>query len=266
MLNRSRCAGLRSRAWLCVSLIACSGRSGPQLGARDAATGDLRPDAGLRSAADASPATSGSGAAGRSDLSSAGHASSAAGSGGGAAGNAGRAALAGAGGDPAEDAGASDTCPGYALTVSEPVCNGPSDCAGGARCLLERPPTIGGVQPPDCRTHTCAAGTACVVKDFAIQCIAPCDATGAPGCAAGGVCAPGHRFADVLGCRPPDCSDLHSDCGPVSRCDPANASGRYDNGCVRLQCKTSADCSCGLCSSGQCYERPLHCFVQLFAP
>jgi hypothetical protein len=40
-----------------------------------------------------------------------------------------------------------------------------------------------------------------------------------------------------------------------TRCTP----GAGGTGCVRLTCTTNADCDCGTCARGQCWERPGLC-------
>jgi hypothetical protein len=113
--------------------------------------------------------------------------------------------------------------------------------------------------------NSCPAGQVCQLNGSQLTCVPPCTTVGAPACPSGR-CAPDDPFADARGCASPICTEQPViDCGPVSACDPS-AKNRDASGCARLLCKTTADCPCGICTQGECYEHPLHCFVQLALP
>jgi hypothetical protein len=248
MKTQQYCSRRSRPGWVLVALsfvtLECSSNARDQ--AHDAAVAAKQGDGGAalgdqnqQTTRDAGGA--GSGGGGRVGVGSAGH-------------------MAGAGGmSPVETP--DENCPGYVQKINAPRCSSDGDCQAGARCLFSQPPAIGGVII-DCRNHPCATGTVCVVRAMSFSCIAPCNAAAAPPCQSG-VCAPGERFTDALGCRPLTCAEMPGfDCGPDSKCDPASAKSAADSGCARMQCKTSSDCPCGTCTQGLCYEHPLRFFVQ----
>jgi hypothetical protein len=51
----------------------------------------------------------------------------------------------------------------------------------------------------------------------------------------------------VIPCDDPEAPE----CGTNRRC--------VDGGCQRLSCSTDAECDCGTCAEGRCYDRPGQC-------
>jgi len=155
-------------------------------------------------------------------------------------------------------------CPGFALPAGAVPCRGDADCPTEAAFCIRPGEFAGCGAPPDC-TRLCESDpdctsptpvcledrTGCEQACFMppTACVASCTISG---------CATGEQCDDVSGrCSPTPC-ELGWACPPSAICD----SGFFTadaHGCVRRTCMADADCDCGTCVFGACWELPGQC-------
>jgi hypothetical protein len=164
-------------------------------------------------------------------------------------------------------------------------CSTDEDCAVGHRCDRDgngcnasRRCLEGCTADADCAAHERCDERRCNLL--------LCNEAGALECEAGTLCSPGAERANALGCEPLSCTTSSYDCAEGWRC--AADSTRKDKHdcesilcnepgalpcpsntrctsfsdtflCRPLPCTTSADCECGVCIGGACYDKPGQC-------
>jgi hypothetical protein len=176
-------------------------------------------------------------------------------------------------------------CPGEP-EWSEPVCRTQDDCEGQFQSCVAGPSDCGG---PGCGSD-CASDLDCM--DFsgrgvdgvclftgvgccgdAGNCVAACTSDSCAAdeqCAADGHCVPiscDDEFlcAKGLRCQPDAAGSDRHGCELIP-CDEQGATGCavtstcVDGSCQRIGCDHDADCPCGSCIEGGCWERPWICY------
>lgn len=134
-------------------------------------------------------------------------------------------------------------CPGFEGPSGIAECRGDTECECGS-CVIGD--ICGGLGCASlCATDTDCDGGICT-GGCCPTCIPPCPTT---------PCGPDATCNTATGrCDPVSCSAGYA-CPVNTRCTPT-APG---HGCVRLTCVSDADCDCGTCAEGRCWERPGWC-------
>ncbi len=138
--------------------------------------------------------------------------------------------------------------------------------AGFGYCSGNTPSDIDCRNDSECECGNCLVGPICAGPGCASFCASDADCDG--GICVGGccpyciprcpetVCAEGTRCNDTTGhCDLIPCDESGAACPTNTRCTPGSAG----DGCVRLTCTTDADCDCGTCAEGHCWDRPGQC-------
>lgn len=155
-----------------------------------------------------------------------------------------------------EDASASDAGPDSGCAPPEPAgsCRSDADCtASFLQCYAPGEPVGCGIcmEPQQlCATESdCHDGDVCVV--YTPPCSCGGDASECrPRCTASS-CATDETCNDVTGlCQPTSCSAGYG-CPAHTVCV---TKGGDAHGCERVTCASDADCGCGACVEGHCYE------------
>jgi len=169
----------------------------------------------------------------------------------------------------ADDCGVDDDCgPGQQCNMDGSDCNAHRVCEPG--CTADA----------DCASHERCDGRRC----YAI----PCNEAGSLECEAGTACTPDADQGTTFTCEPLSCTDASYDCPEGWRCAPDSTS-KDEHECERilcneadappcpsntacaefsttylcrpLRCTTRADCECGVCIDGECYDQPGQCTI-----
>ncbi len=153
-------------------------------------------------------------------------------------------------------------CPGtMPPDPSAMLCRSSADC-GGPLCLP--PGASAGCGPCRMPEHDCTADPDCAPGDVCVSTVLACTCTGepstlcGPSCTGGGTtCAAGERCDPSGHCVALSCATGYA-CGSNTRCD-VGAPGADEHGCVRQTCTVDAECDCGACVEGRCYDGPGQC-------
>lgn len=154
-------------------------------------------------------------------------------------------------------------CDGYEPLPPELVpCRGSSECESGESCVPPGAPPVCAIcqpVPSECDGDAdCGAGEVCVAVSLPCSC-EPVLATLCLAACTEGSCPEGERCEDGH-CRPIHCSEGYA-CPANTRCETEHPPvGESDaHGCWRLPCASDADCDCGACVNGLCYDGPGFC-------
>lgn len=133
-------------------------------------------------------------------------------------------------------------------------CRADGDCTGGMTCL--RPDEPLGCGACMVAVELCAASTDCTGTDVCVFFTPPCSCGGRAsecrptctiaGCAVDETCDTGSGL-----CAPTHCSAGYA-CPSHTRCMESKSQDAH--GCVRDGCTADADCGCGACVEGLCYD------------
>ncbi len=159
-----------------------------------------------------------------------------------------------------------DRCPGTSPPGSPTngLCRSADDCATAPICL---PP--GGTLPDDClpcqpARHDCNTNADCAPRSVCASIARDCTCMNEPSMVCVPSCADGSAPCDAgetCGasglCVPTPCNAGYT-CGVNTSCQVGSPQAD-DHGCVRKTCTMDADCDCGACVGGACYDGPGVC-------
>lgn len=159
----------------------------------------------------------------------------------------------------------SSECPdaGLDATIDAPICappfasgdcRGTSDCTSAMTCRAPgEPPACGTCVPP---IATCVTSADCTAPDVCVFFTPPCSCGGPasecrPSCVTAGCPADEMCDGETGACVPRSCTSGYT-CPSHTTC--MESKSQDEHGCVRDNCSTDADCGCGACVEGLCYD------------